>query len=127
MPTVEFSLAVTATSGSTTLTKATLKGNLLCWCTANPPGVTYTARSSRRSPTRIQGHRPQRLEEQRQEYENQSGTEDPDEISVFELDEHEEIHAWMRAVTKWRGVIRAVRLYELARQLSGKDGYQIPA
>ena len=33
----------------------------------------------------------------------------------------------MTAVSEWQGVIRDLRFYELARQLSQNDGHLIPA
>ena len=33
----------------------------------------------------------------------------------------------MTAVSEWQGVIRDIRLYELARQLSQNGGHLIPA
>jgi hypothetical protein len=41
--------------------------------------------------------------------------------------DHETIHDRMTAVSDWQGVIRDIRLYELARQLSQNDGHLIPA
>jgi DNA-binding transcriptional ArsR family regulator len=67
------------------------------------------------------------LEAQRSEYEEQFGTTDPDTVSVFEAGDHETIHEHMKAVSAWKGVIRDIRLYELARQLSQNDGHLIPA
>jgi DNA-binding transcriptional ArsR family regulator len=67
------------------------------------------------------------LEAQRSAYEEQFGTTDPDTVSVFAADSHEMIHERMTAVSEWKGVIRDIRLYELARQLSQNDGHLIPA
>ncbi|WP_436903597.1 DUF7342 family protein [Halovenus halobia] len=67
------------------------------------------------------------LEEQRTEYEAQFGTTDPATVSVFESSDHETIHERMVAVSEWQGVIRELRLYELARQLSENDGHLLPA
>jgi len=67
------------------------------------------------------------LEEQRSEYEDQFGTTNPDSVSVFDAGDHETIHERMNAVSEWKGVIRDIRLYELARQLSQNDGHLIPA
>lgn len=66
------------------------------------------------------------LEEQRAEYEAEFGTTDPTDVSVFDH-EHDTIHERMTAVSEWQGVIRDIRLYELARQLSENDGRLIPA
>ncbi|WP_436926210.1 DUF7342 family protein [Halosimplex amylolyticum] len=71
--------------------------------------------------------RVEALESQRAEYEAQFGTTDPTDISVFDDGEHETIHERMAAVSEWQGVIRDIRLYELARQLSQNDGHLIPA
>ncbi|WP_222914762.1 helix-turn-helix domain-containing protein [Natrinema sp. SYSU A 869] len=67
------------------------------------------------------------LEERRTEYEDQFGTTDPTEVSVFDHDDHEAVHKRMTAINEWQGTIRDIRLYELARQLSQNDGHLIPA
>ncbi|KKF40020.1 sugar-specific transcriptional regulator TrmB [Halorubrum saccharovorum] len=67
------------------------------------------------------------LEERRSDYEEQFETTDPNTVSVFEDVDHETIHERMTAVSEWKGVIRDIRLYELARQLSENDGHLIPA
>lgn len=72
-------------------------------------------------------HRVEALEAQRTEYEAQFGTTDPTAVDVFEHGDHETIHERMTAVSEWQGVIRDIRLYELARQLSQNDGHLIPA
>lgn len=66
------------------------------------------------------------LEKQRAEYETQFETTDPADVSVFDSEDHETIHDRMAAVSDWQGVIRDIRLYELARQLSQNDGHLIP-
>ena len=71
--------------------------------------------------------RVEALEAQRTEYEAQFETTDPTAVTVFEHDSHETIHERMTAVSEWQGVIRDIRLYELARQLSQNDGHLIPA
>lgn len=71
--------------------------------------------------------RVEALEEQRAEYEDRFETTDPTDVSVFDSGDHETIHERMAAVSDWRGVIRDIRLYELARQLSQNDGHLIPA
>lgn len=71
--------------------------------------------------------RVESLEERRAEYEAQFDTTDPTTVSVFDAGEHESIHERMTAVSEWKGVIRDLRLYELARQLSENDGHLIPA
>jgi DNA-binding transcriptional ArsR family regulator len=71
--------------------------------------------------------RVESLEERRAEYEEQFGTTDPSTVSVFDNNDHETIHKRMNAVSEWKGVIRDLRLYELARQLSENDGHLIPA
>jgi hypothetical protein len=45
---------------------------------------------------------------------------------VFDHDSHETIHERMTAISEWQGLIRDIRLYELARQLSQNDGHLIP-
>ncbi|RXK47011.1 winged helix-turn-helix domain-containing protein [Halorientalis pallida] len=71
--------------------------------------------------------RVEELEQERTEYESQFGTTDPSDVSVFEQGDHETIHERMSAVSEWQSVIRDIRLYELARQLSQNDGHLIPA
>lgn len=71
--------------------------------------------------------RVEALEEQRAEYEAQFGKTDPTAVSVFDHGDHETIHERMTAVSEWQGVIRDIRLYELARQLAQNDGRLIPA
>ncbi|WP_369684166.1 winged helix-turn-helix domain-containing protein [Haloarchaeobius sp. FL176] len=71
--------------------------------------------------------RVKRLEEERAEYEEQFDTTDPTTVSVFDYEDHERVHEQMAAVSDWQGVIRDIRLYELARQLSQNDGHLIPA
>jgi hypothetical protein len=46
---------------------------------------------------------------------------------VFDSESHDTVHERMAAVGDWQGVIRDIRLYELARQLSQNDGHLIPA
>jgi DNA-binding transcriptional ArsR family regulator len=70
--------------------------------------------------------RVEALEAQQTEYEAQFETTDPTAVNVFDYDSHETIHEQMTAVSEWQGVIRDVRLYELARQLSQNDGHLIP-
>jgi DNA-binding transcriptional ArsR family regulator len=70
--------------------------------------------------------RVEALEAQRAEYEAQFETTDPTAVNVFNHDSHETIHERMTAVSEWQGVIRDIRLYELARQLSQNDGHLIP-
>jgi len=67
------------------------------------------------------------LETQRAEYESRFETNDPTTVSVFDHDDHGTVHERMTAINEWRGVIRDIRLYELARQLSQNDGHLIPA
>lgn len=67
------------------------------------------------------------LEAERSEYEAQFGTTDPTDVSVFDHGDHDTIHERMTAVSEWQGVIRDIRLYELARQLAQNDGHLIPA
>jgi hypothetical protein len=71
--------------------------------------------------------RVESLEATREEYEAEFGTTDPTDVSVFDHGNHETIHDRMTAVSEWQGVIRDIRLYELARQLSQNDGHLIPA
>jgi len=71
--------------------------------------------------------RVEALEQQRTEYETEFGTTDPATVAVFDAEDHETIHDRMTAVSEWQGIIRDIRLYELARQLSQNDGHLIPA
>jgi hypothetical protein len=71
--------------------------------------------------------RVEALEAQRADYESQFGTTDPATVAVFDADDHQTIHDRMTAVNEWQGVIRDLRLYELARQLAQNDGHLIPA
>jgi DNA-binding transcriptional ArsR family regulator len=72
-------------------------------------------------------NRVEALEAQRMEYEAQFETTDPTNVNVFDHEDHETIHERMTAVSEWRGMIRDIRLYELARRLSQNDGHLIPA
>ncbi|MEY7849100.1 sugar-specific transcriptional regulator TrmB [Natrarchaeobius sp. A-rgal3] len=71
--------------------------------------------------------RVEELEAQRTEYEARFETADPTAVNVFDHADHEAIHERMTTVSEWQGVIRDIRLYELARQLSQNDGHLIPA
>lgn len=71
--------------------------------------------------------RVEALEAERAAYEAQFDTTDPATVSVFDGPDHESIHDRMAAVSEWQGVIRDIRLYELARQLAANDGRLIPA
>lgn len=81
------------------------------------------------------------LEAERDAYEERFGTSDPSTVSVFDHDDrrksisegsdrednHEAIHDRMEAIGEWQGIIRDIRLYEVARQLTQNDGHLIPA
>jgi len=67
------------------------------------------------------------LELQRTEYESQFEASAPADVTVFDHESHDTIHERMVAISEWQGVIRDIRLYELARQLSQNDGHLIPA
>lgn len=71
--------------------------------------------------------RVEALEAQRTEYEARFETTDPAGVDVVDHESHETIHDRMTAVSEWQGVIRDIRLYELARRLSQNDGHLIPA
>ncbi|WP_276248623.1 sugar-specific transcriptional regulator TrmB [Haladaptatus sp. YSMS36] len=71
--------------------------------------------------------RVEALETKRAEYEAQFETTDPTAVNVFDHDSHDTIHERMTAISEWQGVIRNIRLYELARQLSQNDGHLIRA
>ncbi|OVE83668.1 DUF7342 family protein [Natronolimnobius baerhuensis] len=68
------------------------------------------------------------LEAERAAYEDQFGTTDPTRVSVFD-DDHDDhaVHERMTAISEWQGIIRDIRLYELARQLAENDGHLLPA
>lgn len=68
-----------------------------------------------------------KLEERRTAYEERFGTTDPTTVSAFDAPDHDSLHKRMIAVHEWQGVIRDLRLYELARQLAENDGHLIPA
>ena len=51
----------------------------------------------------------------------------PDDVAVFDHDAHGTIHERMTAVSEWQGLLRDLRLYELARQLAQNDGHLISA
>lgn len=67
------------------------------------------------------------LEERRAEYEERYETTDPETVSVFDRADHEEVHERMADVSEWQGIVRDIRLYELARRLAQNDGHLIPA
>jgi DNA-binding MarR family transcriptional regulator len=71
--------------------------------------------------------RVEALEDRRREYETEFGTPDPTNVSVFDHETHDTIHERMEAIGEWQGVIRDLRLYELARRLAQNDGHLIPA
>ncbi len=74
--------------------------------------------------------RVESLEAERADYEARFDTTDPAAVSVFDHDDHDDhdtIHERMTAVSEWQGLIRDLRLYELARQLAQNDGHLIPA
>jgi DNA-binding transcriptional ArsR family regulator len=71
--------------------------------------------------------RVEALEAQQTEYETRFETTDPTAANVFDHDSHETIHERMAAINEWQSVMRDIRLYELARQLSQNDGHLIPA
>lgn len=67
------------------------------------------------------------LEARRSEFEECYSTTDPQSVSVFDLDDHEAVHERMAEVSKWQGIVRDIRLYELARRLAQNDGHLISA
>ena len=71
--------------------------------------------------------RVEALDAPRAAYEAEFETTDPTAVNVFEHESHETIHERMTAVSEWQGIIRDIRLYELARQLAQNDGHLIPA
>lgn len=71
--------------------------------------------------------RVKELEARREEDEAEFGATDPADASVFDHYTHETIHERMVAVSEWQSVVRDIQLYELARQLSQRDGYLLSA
>lgn len=67
------------------------------------------------------------LEAERAAYEAEFETTNPEAVTVFDHGDHETVHERMAAVSEWQGVVRDIRLYELARQLAQNDGHLIPA
>lgn len=67
------------------------------------------------------------LEAERAAYEAEFETSDPAMVTVYDRADHEAVHERMAAISDWQGVIRDIRLYELARQLAENDGHLIPA
>lgn len=66
------------------------------------------------------------LEAERETYEERFDATDPAAVSAFEGDDHAAVHERMVAISEWHAVVRDIRLYELARQLSQNDGHLIP-
>lgn len=71
--------------------------------------------------------RVQDLEAERSAYEAEFEATDPATVTVFDQGDHEAVHERMAALSEWQGIIRDIRLYELARQLAQNDGHLIPA
>lgn len=71
--------------------------------------------------------RVQDLEAERSDYEAEFEATDPATVTVFDQGDHEAVHERMGAISEWQGIIRDIRLYELARQLAQNDGHLIPA
>ena len=67
------------------------------------------------------------LEAERKSYEAEFETADPAAVSVFDQTDHDTVHERMVAVSDWRGLIRDIRLYELARRLNENDGHLVSA
>lgn len=66
------------------------------------------------------------LETQRSSYEEQFGATDPATVSAFGSDDHDAVHERMEAVSDWQGIVRDIRLYELAHRLAQNDGHLLP-
>ena len=66
------------------------------------------------------------LEAERDAYEERFDTPDPKTVSAFDRDDHTDVHDRMMAISNWQGILRDIRLYELARRLSQNDGHLIP-
>lgn len=67
------------------------------------------------------------IERELDEFEERFQTSNPDEINVFDHDDHSRIHDLMEAVGEWQTARRDVRLYELARRIASNDGHAVPA
>ncbi len=67
------------------------------------------------------------LEERRADYEDRFETTDPGSVAVFDGSDHESIHDRMAAVGNWHGVVRDIRLYELAHRIAQNDGRLLSA
>ncbi len=67
------------------------------------------------------------LEARREECESRFGRSDPGAIAVFDRDDHEAVHERMAAIGDWEGVVRDIRLYQLAGQLARNGGRLLPA
>ena len=63
------------------------------------------------------------LEAERERYEQRFDASDPATVSVFDGDS---VHERMVTLGDWHAVVRDIRLYELARQLSQHDGHLLP-
>lgn len=71
--------------------------------------------------------RVEELEIERDAYEERFGTSDPDDVAVFDRDDHDAVHEHLVAVGEWRSVVRDLRLYEFAYRLATNDGHLIRA
>jgi hypothetical protein len=71
--------------------------------------------------------RVRRLEAKREAYERRFDTMDPASVSVFDHGDHERVHERMEAIGEWEGIVRDIRLYELAHQLARNDGHLVSA
>lgn len=67
------------------------------------------------------------LEIERDRFEERFDATDPSAVSAFDGEDHETVHERMAAVAEWQGVVRDVRLYELARRLVQNDGHLVSA
>lgn len=65
------------------------------------------------------------LEAEREAHEERFDAEDPATVSALDGDDHRAVHERMSALGEWQAVLRDVRIYELARQLSDNDGHLI--
>ena len=70
--------------------------------------------------------RVETLETRREAFVDRFGTADPTTVSVFDHDDHDEVHALMERVSDWHALERDIRLYELARQIAQNDGHLVP-
>ena len=70
--------------------------------------------------------RVETLETRREAFVDRFETADPTTVSVFDHDDHDEVHALMAQLSDWHALERDIRLYELARRIAQNDGHLLP-